>query len=95
MFAHLYSSCAVWELQLLLSLGAVSLYQDYELLGAQSELIPQAVELARPWVLRLSCLVVGPGLGDDPLVTETARRLIEWEGYCLGPTQHAPVSQWL
>ena len=31
----------------------------------------------QPWLRRLSCLVVGPGLGDDPLVQATALSLIK------------------
>jgi ATP-dependent NAD(P)H-hydrate dehydratase len=31
---------------------------------------------AEPWVSRLGCLVVGPGLGDDPLTCRAAREIL-------------------
>ena len=39
--------------------------------------VQRAVSLVDPWLQRLSCLVVGPGLGSDPLVVATAVQLLQ------------------
>ena len=38
--------------------------------------VPIAAQRITQWVQRLSCLVVGPGLGDDPLVMATAAEVL-------------------
>ena len=53
--------------------------QDFPVLE-QTRLVSKALSLLTPWILRLSCLVVGPGLGDDPLVVATAAAVIRYEG---------------
>lgn len=37
----------------------------------------RAVKRVDPWLQRLSCLVVGPGLGTDPLVVATASQILQ------------------
>ena len=41
-----------------------------------AELVTEAMEKIEPWLDRMSALVVGPGLGRDPTMCETAKRII-------------------
>ena len=41
-----------------------------------AELVTEAMEKIEPWLDRMSVLVVGPGLGRDPTMCETAKRII-------------------
>ena len=41
-----------------------------------AELVTKAMEKIEPWLDRMSALVVGPGLGRDPTMCETAKRII-------------------
>ena len=41
-----------------------------------AELVTEAMEKIEPWLDRMSAVVVGPGLGRDPTMCETAKRII-------------------
>lgn len=38
--------------------------------------VDEAMAQIRPWLQRMACVIVGPGLGDDPLVVETAAAVV-------------------
>jgi hypothetical protein len=52
--------------------------------------VKRAVRRVDPWLQRLSCLVVGPGLGSDPLVVATTVQLLQLARYA----QASPVPSW-
>jgi ATP-dependent NAD(P)H-hydrate dehydratase len=43
---------------------------------ATARALEAALERAEPWIARLGCLIVGPGLGDDPRTVAAARMLL-------------------
>lgn len=43
---------------------------------ATARALEAALERAEPWIARLGCLIVGPGLGDDPRTVAAARLLL-------------------
>ena len=47
-----------------------------EAAAARAEALEAALDQAAPWIARLGCLVVGPGLGDDPSTIAAARLLL-------------------
>eukprot|EP00798_Chlamydomonas_sp_ICE-L_P018222 gene18222-24673_t len=50
--------------------------QEGPLTAEQEHLVEKARPLLTKWIKRLNCLVVGPGMGDDPLVQATAMAAI-------------------
>lgn len=45
--------------------------------SAAQQRVAAAMELVAAWLGRMSAVVVGPGLGDDPLALATASRVIQ------------------
>eukprot|EP00195_Chlamydomonas_chlamydogama_P005937 CAMPEP_0202906992 /NCGR_PEP_ID=MMETSP1392-20130828/40940_1 /ASSEMBLY_ACC=CAM_ASM_000868 /TAXON_ID=225041 /ORGANISM="Chlamydomonas chlamydogama, Strain SAG 11-48b" /LENGTH=324 /DNA_ID=CAMNT_0049595709 /DNA_START=146 /DNA_END=1120 /DNA_ORIENTATION=+ len=51
-------------------------HDPFHLQQVPPEVVDKAVAALQPWVKRLTCLVVGPGLGDDELAVATSEALI-------------------
>jgi ATP-dependent NAD(P)H-hydrate dehydratase len=65
------------ELIVIPLLPELPVFEDVPL-RRQEQMVERASGLLLPWVQRLTCLVVGPGLGDDPLANATAESAIRW-----------------
>ncbi|GAX75769.1 hypothetical protein CEUSTIGMA_g3212.t1 [Chlamydomonas eustigma] len=64
------------ELIVLPLLPETPLFQNPTVDQLAVDLVSCSSKLALQWLQRLSCLVVGPGLGDDPLTCQVAHDLI-------------------
>jgi ATP-dependent NAD(P)H-hydrate dehydratase len=45
--------------------------------NSQADITAHAMPQISPWLAKLGCLIVGPGLGDDPAVVATTRAIIK------------------